>query len=303
MHSRQDLVVRDKLRQGDTWLGICYNSAVVVAMSGAFYVEVTGDETKIAKVTSAKLESETTDSESISSTITNTASSHSTLPSFYTNMFRESLEHSGDGADKNTKRTFLVEISRVRSMILSFATRISSHPKGRHIICILLWLSSQVFRSLLMPALRGAGTTASLSGERAGILLTSFVLIDKFVGPLGVAALDTALLWLISHGSSVAKKSIAGGTECGLILLPSTLLWALRSGSEKIERPFIQSVILSMSEGHSETMAAPGWMAPLLASMTAGLVVYVLRWSGILRLGSMASQPNYATAEAVTSKQ
>ena len=274
-----------------------------MAMLGAFYIEVTGDEMKIAKVTSAKLESETTDSESKSSTITNSSSSHSTLPSFYTNMFRETLEQSGDGADKHTKRTFLMEISRVRSMILSFATRISSHPKGRHIVCILLWLSSQVFRSSLMPALRGTGTAVPLSGERAGILLTSFVLFDKFVGPLGVAALDTALLWLISHGSSVAKNTISGGTEGGLMLLPSTLLWALRSGSEKIERPFIQSVILSMSEGHSETMAAPSWIAPLLASMTAGLVVYVLRWSGILRLGSLASQPTYATAETVTSKQ
>ena len=122
-----------------------------------------------------------------------------------------------------------------------------------------------------------------------------------------MAALDTALLWLISHGSSVmdatkAQKNSSSSSSSssfggfGAVMLPSTLLWAVRSGSEKVERPFIQSVILSMSEGQKETFAAPGWMAPFLASLTAGIVVYVLRRSGVMAMGSMAVSSAAAAA-------
>ena len=253
--------MRDKLRQGDTMLGICYNSAVVVAMMGAFYVEVSGDfkkdEMQATRGNAAENDPETT-----------------SLPA-------------SQGDDKHDKRSsMLTAFAKFRSGVMAILTKITRQANGRHLLCIGLWWCSQAFRSALMPALRG--NAAALSGERAGILLTSFVLVDKFVGPLGVAALDTALLWLISHGSSMmdtTSPETKGGV--GSVLLPSTLLWAIRSGSEKVERPFIQSVILSMSEGKRHTFAAPSWVAPVLASMTAGTVMYVLQRSGVMAMGSM----------------
>ena len=69
--------------------------------------------------------------------------------------------------------------AKVRGEASALLAKISSQANGRHTLCITLWWCSQAFRSALMPALRG--NAAALSGERAGVLLTSFVLVDKFV--------------------------------------------------------------------------------------------------------------------------
>ena len=63
--------------------------------------------------------------------------------------------------------------------------------------------------------------------------------LDKYTGPLGIAALDAALLHLLKF--SAALQGDIGWT------VPATVLWTARNSIQKLERPICQLILLNIS--------------------------------------------------------
>mmetsp|Transcript_5955 Transcript_5955/g.8784 ORF Transcript_5955/g.8784 Transcript_5955/m.8784 type:complete len:425 (+) Transcript_5955:156-1430(+) len=153
-------------------------------------------------------------------------------------------------------------------------SRADDLKKARHRqLFVLFWFATQVFRSFAMPIIHSGAT----------IVLACTVLLDKFAGPLGGAALDASLLELLHSStttsiSSSEKKSFDNKSSTSSMRrygLQVGGLWALRSGFEKVERPVIQLFLLS--QGAQET---PLWLPPLFSAGTATAVVLILEFYG-----------------------
>lgn len=133
-------------------------------------------------------------------------------------------------------------------------------PTPRRGLFILLWAACQVFRTAILPSLKAGASSGPTLGTLG--LVAFIVLLDKFAGPLGGAAFDTALLSLLSRSRSAG----AGGGWS----VPSGLLWTVRTAVERLERPICQLLLLHGGASYP-------WLAPLLASATAAFVVTTLR--------------------------
>lgn len=104
-----------------------------------------------------------------------------------------------------------------------------------------------------------------LTGDRLWLMF-AFVFLDKFSGPLGQAALDTALLSLLRP--RVAKE--AGSNSS--VRVPANAMWTLRSAAERMERPASQLALL-----HLQAANAPAWLPMVFASVTVFFVMITLR--------------------------
>jgi len=104
---------------------------------------------------------------------------------------------------------------------------------------IVVWSVCQVFRSCCMDILRSGGISA----------ITFFVLvfIGRYIGPLGKAAQDTALLKLLK-----SSPSDMGGSAQPRFGVPATLLWTIRNAVARLERPLCQLILL-----HAAALSIP----------------------------------------------
>merc|ERR1711957_820606 len=91
-------------------------------------------------------------------------------------------------------------------------------------------------------------------------LMFVFVFADKFTGPLGQAAIDTALLTLM-------RQSREAGIGKGWPRMPANALWTLRTAAERLERPMCQLLLLRFGAGN-----APVWV-PITFATVAVLFV------------------------------
>eukprot|EP00929_Paragymnodinium_shiwhaense_P087062 TRINITY_DN47374_c0_g1_i1.p1 TRINITY_DN47374_c0_g1~~TRINITY_DN47374_c0_g1_i1.p1 ORF type:complete len:411 (-),score=33.52 TRINITY_DN47374_c0_g1_i1:23-1255(-) len=94
---------------------------------------------------------------------------------------------------------------------------------------ILIWSLCQFFRGAALHLLEVGGASV--------LLLAAFVFVDKFTGPLGLAALDTALLQILE----------GGGRELSGSSVPARLLWTVHTATSRVERPLCQLILLTFS--------------------------------------------------------
>mmetsp|Transcript_109334 Transcript_109334/g.310010 ORF Transcript_109334/g.310010 Transcript_109334/m.310010 type:complete len:153 (-) Transcript_109334:159-617(-) len=97
----------------------------------------------------------------------------------------------------------------------------------------------RAFASLwgLCQLCRGLGMR-HLTPERTWLMFT-FVFFDKFTGPLGQAAIDTALLALL-------RRDSGGASPPGWPRMPANAVWTLRTAAERLERPLCQLLLLQL---------------------------------------------------------
>merc|ERR1711865_961853 len=80
------------------------------------------------------------------------------------------------------------------SNLLAYWSEIRPSADGRRkaVVFILAWATCQGFRIIALKHLE--------SGSFGGLVLAAMVFMDKYTGPLGGAALETALLAVLSQG-------------------------------------------------------------------------------------------------------
>eukprot|EP00933_Yihiella_yeosuensis_P003522 TRINITY_DN10644_c3_g1_i1.p1 TRINITY_DN10644_c3_g1~~TRINITY_DN10644_c3_g1_i1.p1 ORF type:complete len:415 (-),score=55.14 TRINITY_DN10644_c3_g1_i1:171-1415(-) len=103
-----------------------------------------------------------------------------------------------------------------------------------------------------------------LTPDRTGLMF-AFVFFDKFTGPLGQAAIDTALL-------SLLRRDNGGRGPEGWPRMPANAVWTLRAAAERLERPFCQLLLL-----HFGTSNAPTWVPLTFAAISVGFVLHTLK--------------------------
>jgi len=141
----------------------------------------------------------------------------------------------------------------ILSMSLGFASEsLASSDRARKGF-ILVWSGCQ--------AMRGFGMEL-MSPDRIWLVFL-FVFCDKFSGPLGQAAIDTALLRLISRGSSEKPKQ--------WFAVPANGMWTYRSAISSLERPMCGLILMSLQMAN-----APLWLPMALASFACGFVLFTL---------------------------
>ena len=86
-----------------------------------------------------------------------------------------------------------------------------------------------------MPYLKGSGPTAQS-------LLATFVFVDKYTGPLGQAALDTAAVALLQ--AKALPKTDTAVSSARRLAIPAAFLISLRAASFKYERPLWEILLL-----------------------------------------------------------
>eukprot|EP00929_Paragymnodinium_shiwhaense_P099124 TRINITY_DN60681_c0_g1_i1.p1 TRINITY_DN60681_c0_g1~~TRINITY_DN60681_c0_g1_i1.p1 ORF type:complete len:456 (+),score=54.56 TRINITY_DN60681_c0_g1_i1:94-1461(+) len=119
------------------------------------------------------------------------------------------------------------------SMLLAYwtETRPGGGGANKAASFILVWSGCQVFRSCSMEYL-----------QTGGIHVVAFfvlVFIGRYIGPLGKAAQDSALLKLLS---SYTMKT--GDKTLPWYSVPGTLLWTMRMAVARLERPLCQLILL-----------------------------------------------------------
>jgi len=100
---------------------------------------------------------------------------------------------------------------------------------------ILAWAACQILRSFALHLVRATGTGVPV------LLVGVCALFDKYTGPLGSAALDIALLAILKRGAVTVQA------DKRQISVPGTLLWTMRNGISRLERPICQLVLLRTS--------------------------------------------------------
>ena len=124
------------------------------------------------------------------------------------------------------------------------------------------WGGCQLLRGLGMAALDGGGAAAQS-------LLAAFVFCDKYTGPLGQAAVDTAGVALLQAHALPPAASGGGGGGGRRLAIPAAFLVSLRAASFRYERPLWE--ILLMREGEWPLRFTTVVLA-LLSAVTAGVV-------------------------------
>eukprot|EP00929_Paragymnodinium_shiwhaense_P075308 TRINITY_DN38493_c0_g1_i1.p1 TRINITY_DN38493_c0_g1~~TRINITY_DN38493_c0_g1_i1.p1 ORF type:complete len:412 (-),score=67.31 TRINITY_DN38493_c0_g1_i1:498-1733(-) len=102
-----------------------------------------------------------------------------------------------------------------------------------------------------------------LTADRTWLMFV-FVLFDKFAGPLGQAAIDTALLAVMKAGRS---KDVASTSRT----VPANALWTMRTVIERLERPACQLMLLTLQMSN-----APPYVPPLTAGVSVMFVLHTL---------------------------
>jgi len=155
----------------------------------------------------------------------------------------------------DTELTVTYNAAVVLSMLAGFVSETLAAGQGARRIFAALWGLCQVFRSLGMEL---------LTPDRTWLMFV-FVFCDKFTGPLGQAAIDTALLALM-------RRSQDSANENGWPRIPANALWTLRTAAERLERPTCQLLLLRFG-----TDNAPPWLPILFAIVAVCFVQFTLR--------------------------
>eukprot|EP00927_Polykrikos_kofoidii_P052340 TRINITY_DN46123_c0_g1_i1.p1 TRINITY_DN46123_c0_g1~~TRINITY_DN46123_c0_g1_i1.p1 ORF type:complete len:418 (-),score=46.51 TRINITY_DN46123_c0_g1_i1:109-1362(-) len=126
------------------------------------------------------------------------------------------------------------QVAVIFSMLMAYwtETRPGGGGANKAGTFILAWCGCQVFRSCCMNYLEAGGV---------GVLaLFVFVFIGRYVGPLGKAAQDTALLKLLK------EYTVENGVkQLPWHSVPATLLWTMRQAVSRLERPLCQLILLN----------------------------------------------------------
>jgi len=119
------------------------------------------------------------------------------------------------------------------SMILAYwsETRPSASNTKRAIWFLMGWALCQAVRIMALQELE--------SGSVGNLLLAAMVFMDKYTGPLGAAALETALLAVLVEGDEQNKAQKQSGLQ-----IQGSLLWTMRMIVGRMERPICQLVLL-----------------------------------------------------------
>ena len=157
----------------------------------------------------------------------------------------------------DTSLQLAYNIAVILSMLLGYVLESLVHSDGARKVFILVWSGCQ--------AMRGIGMEF-MTPDRLWVVFL-FVFCDKFSGPLGQAAIDTALLKLISRGSEDTK----GNKPKSWRVIPANGLWTYRNAVSSLERPLCGLVLMSLQLAN-----APLWLPMALASLACGFVLVTL---------------------------
>eukprot|EP00747_Dinoflagellata_sp_TGD_P025662 gnl/TRDRNA2_/TRDRNA2_131405_c0_seq1.p1 gnl/TRDRNA2_/TRDRNA2_131405_c0~~gnl/TRDRNA2_/TRDRNA2_131405_c0_seq1.p1 ORF type:complete len:206 (-),score=18.64 gnl/TRDRNA2_/TRDRNA2_131405_c0_seq1:317-883(-) len=129
----------------------------------------------------------------------------------------------------------------ILSMLLAYWTETRPGGGGANKVgtFILAWSGCQVFRSCCMDYLQ--------TGDIGVFAFFALVFIGRYIGPLGKAAQDSALLKLLKE--STIEKSVKPLPRQSV---PGTLLWTMRMAVFRLERPLCQLILL-----HSAGLPVP----------------------------------------------
>lgn len=155
----------------------------------------------------------------------------------------------------DTTLTIAYNIAVMLSMCGGFISESLAGGEGARRIFSGLWGACQFFRSCGMEFLTPDQTW----------LMFVFVFGDKFTGPLGQAAIDTALLSVMRRGRSKSDGE-------GWPRMPANALWTLRTAAERLERPLCQLILLRFEAG-----SAPLWVPITFALIAVSFVQFTLR--------------------------
>ena len=125
----------------------------------------------------------------------------------------------------------------ILSMLLAYYTETRPGGGGGNftVFFMLLWGACQVFRSLCQGYLESGGIGV--------FVFFGLVFVGRYVGPLGKAAQDSALLQLLKNSST--NSPAAGATSWyRRVGIPKTLLWTMRMAGARLERPLCQLILL-----------------------------------------------------------
>ena len=115
---------------------------------------------------------------------------------------------------------------------------VETHSTARRgIVFASLWAVSQLCRIV----------GASWIDDNSSTLVGAFMFLDKYTGPLGAAALENALLSLLSRERTrqvTASEPGRGIRTKDHVSLPATFLFSLRATSEKLERPLWELLLM-----------------------------------------------------------
>eukprot|EP00931_Biecheleriopsis_adriatica_P073539 TRINITY_DN47800_c0_g1_i1.p1 TRINITY_DN47800_c0_g1~~TRINITY_DN47800_c0_g1_i1.p1 ORF type:complete len:432 (-),score=54.62 TRINITY_DN47800_c0_g1_i1:127-1353(-) len=154
-----------------------------------------------------------------------------------------------------TSLTIAYNIAVILSMCAGFVSDSMASSDGARRIFSLCWAGCQVFRSCSMHL---------LSSDHIWLMF-AFVFGDKFTGPLGQSAIDTALLKVMQRGRDES-------TGKAWPRIPANAMWTLRTATERLERPLCQLVLLRFGAGN-----APPWLPITLTLLSVSLVQFTLR--------------------------
>lgn len=154
--------------------------------------------------------------------------------------------------------------------------------RARNLSFLSLWCSCQLMRAFGI---------SYLDGTDAPVLLSCMVFFDKYSGPLGQAALDTAGVSML-QAALISKQAKQKGSSGGAtrLMIPAAFLVSLRAAAFKYERPFWDTLLLS--EEH--------WLMPLplvisLLTMASFMSVSLLLYRHTS--GATAAPPGRAKSE------
>lgn len=157
----------------------------------------------------------------------------------------------------DTQMTVTYNLAVVLSMFGGYVSEsFAAGKEGPRRMFSVLWFCSQVFRSVGMDF---------LTPDRNWLMFT-FVFMDKFTGPLGQAAIDTALLAVMRRGRDEGRGSSPGPR------LPANALWTVRTAAERLERPACQLLLLTL-----QVDRAPVWLPVSAALVATAFVQFTLR--------------------------
>jgi len=156
----------------------------------------------------------------------------------------------------DTKLTLAYNCAVLLSMFGGLAFETMTSGTGARCVFAGVWGACQIFRGLGMQY---------LSPERLWLIF-GFVFFDKFSGPLGQAAVDTALLALLHPADKEPMKANTRG-------IPSTAIWTVRTAAERLERPSCQLLLLMFGAAH-----APCWLPLTFSMISVAFVIFILQY-------------------------
>lgn len=128
----------------------------------------------------------------------------------------------------------------------------------------------------LCQVIRGLGMV-HMTPDKTGLMFF-FVFFDKFSGPLGQAAIDTALL-------SLMRLDGGGKAPFSWPRIPVNAMWTLRTAAERLERPVCQLLLLRLGMAN-----ASQWVPLAFTSVAVGFVLHTFRLGASAENGFKAKE-------------